>query len=411
LLEEYRRIPSEARYLSYLTFFPSLAQGLIYTDLAYFLTKIRGLSDVFMGTIITVMGITMVISSTPLGILADRYGKKRFLIIGNMLASLTLVLFALTANPAILVAAALVEGVTEGAFAASSTALLAEKAGNEARTSAFSLVAFLSNMAWGIAGFAIPAVSVLQALGIGGVEAHVVLYLIFAALSLASTLIILKVRDSGSTRRITRLRDFIPRKSGGVLIRYGLTSAIVAFGAGMFVPLMTRWFNLRYGVPDTVSGPILGISGFLIAAATLAAPLLARRMGMVRSIVLTEGFSAIFMVATPISPDYITAGAVYSIRSFMMNLANPLSQSMVMDLVAEEERGAAAGISAAIWRLPNSISTGIGAGIMGAGLLGLPFYIATVLYLLAISLFWSFFRNSRLSQDAGTNAHSPQSRA
>ena len=38
------------------------------------------------------------------------------------------------------------------------------------------------------------------------------------------------------------------------------------------VPLMTLWFSLAFRVPDTVSGPIIGVSGFLIAAFSLGAP-------------------------------------------------------------------------------------------------------------------------------------------
>ncbi len=396
---DYRRIPSEAKYVAYLTFFPSLASGLVYTDLAYFLTKVRGLSDLFMGIIIMVMGISMVLSSVPLGILADTYGRRKFLIIGNVLASLTLTLFALTTNPVILLLAAVVEGITEGAFASSSSALLAEKAGDEARTTAFSLTAFLSNVAWGLSGFALPAIVVFEAFGLGSVQSHIALYLVFAAMSLASTLLILKVGESRNSRTIKRVRDFIPKKSKNVLIKYGTASAILAFGAGLFVPLMSRWFYLQYNIPDSVSGPILGVSGFLIAASTLAAPALARRMGTVKAIVITQALSAIFMVATPLSPNYGTAGVVYSVRAFMMNLSNPLTQSLVMGLVDEKERGAAAGIEAAIWRLPNSFSTGLGADLMGIGLLALPFYLATVLYIISISMFWKFFSKSVLPEE------------
>jgi hypothetical protein len=77
----------------------------------------------------------------------------------------------------------------------------------------------------------------------------------------------------------------------GVLKKYTLTGFIIAFGAGLFVPIMTKWFDYAYGIPDVVSGPVLGVSNILIGVTTLAAPLLARRLGIIKAIVTTQAFS------------------------------------------------------------------------------------------------------------------------
>jgi len=77
----------------------------------------------------------------------------------------------------------------------------------------------------------------------------------------------------------------------------------------------------------------------------------------------------------------------------------PLQQSLLMGLVAKDERGAASGINAALWRLPNSLSTAIGAGLMGAGFLATPFYLAALLYIVSIAVFWFFFSKARLPDE------------
>jgi hypothetical protein len=64
-----------------------------------------------------------------------------------------------------------------------------------------------------------------------------------------------------------------------------------------------------------------------------------------------------------------------------MNMSSPLEQSMIMGLVEESERGAASGVSSAFWRLPNALSSSIGAWMMGIGLLYEPFYLATLFYI------------------------------
>jgi predicted MFS family arabinose efflux permease len=75
---------------------------------------------------------------------------------------------------------------------------------------------------------------------------------------------------------------------------------------------------------------------------------------------------------------------------------------MIMGLVAEDQRGAASGVNAALWRLPNALSTFVGAYLMARGFLLLPFFIAGLLYTLSILLFWRFFRKTKMPEETGT---------
>jgi len=134
--------------------------------------------------------------------------------------------------------------------------------------------------------------------------------------------------------------------------------------------------------------------------ATLAAPPLSRRLGIVRAIVVTQAISTVFMFATPLSPDYVSASVVYTSRAFLMNMSSPLQQSMIMGLVAENERGVASGISAALWRLPNALSSFIGAWLIGAGLLTAPFFLAGLFYIVSIALFWYYFRKTKMPEES-----------
>jgi predicted MFS family arabinose efflux permease len=83
-----------------------------------------------------------------------------------------------------------------------------------------------------------------------------------------------------------------------------------------------------------------------------------------------------------------------------MNMANPLEQSLIMGIVIEDERGVASGISSALWSLPNALSSFVGAWFMGLGLLAAPFFLAGLLYAVSIALFWYYFRNTRMPEEA-----------
>ncbi len=404
IFREYREIPPQALLLIYLSFVPSVVIGFIYTDLSFFLPKVQGISNLGMGVTIGVMASTLVVASLPLGKAADKYGRRKMLVIGNAAASLSLIGFALTTNFALILLVAVIEGVGEAAFAVSGSALLADLAGDNKRTPAFSLIAFLGWMAGALGGLTVSTVVPLQSLGLSVAQAHIVLYLVIGLVGLSITPLVFRIQEAQRNYDPSKRqgRGFWPKKSGPILSRFLLCSVLIATGAGLFVPLMANWFFHAYGVSDAVSGPVLGLSGFLTAVAVFLSPRLARKFGVVKAIVMTQGLSTIFMVMVPTAPGFAAAASIYTVRVFMMNLSNPLNQSLIMGLVAPEERGMASGVSASLWRLPNATSSIVGAYWIGLGLLALPFYVATVLYVSSITIFWFLFKDTRLPEERET---------
>jgi predicted MFS family arabinose efflux permease len=212
-----------------------------------------------------------------------------------------------------------------------------------------------------------------------------------------STAFVLRIGEVKPYR--SGMKAFLLKKSRGVLAKYIIANSILAAGAGLFIPIMSHWFYLRYGIPDSISVPILGVSSILIGVSSLAAPMLARRLGIVKAIITTQALSMIFMVAIPLSNQFSTASINYTFRSFLMNMAGPLQSSMIMGLVPPDERGAAAGISSALWRLPNSFSVSIGTWLLNENMLSAPFYIAAVFYSISITLFYTFFHKIRMPEE------------
>lgn len=394
MFSEYKGIPPQAKLLIYLSFIPNVLIGFIYSDLSYFLPEVQHVSN--WGLAIGVMGMTLVALSIPFGLIADRYGRLKMLVLGNICASLSLIGFALTNEFSLVLLIAVLEGTGEAAYAVSFAALIAEKAGDEKRTPAFSLLAFLGWIAGALGNYIIVAVPALQAYGYSFGQAHVLLYEIVAVLSLAVTPFLFLVKDS-SVRR--QGKGVLPRKSMGAIWKFGTYSVLIALGAGLFVPIMAYWFKAAYGVTDVVSLNFLGATYILTAFVVFVSPRLAKRLGLVKATMVTQASSTFFMLAVPLSPTFTISASVYLVRTFLMNLSNPLTQSLIMGLVSPDERGMASGITASLWRLPNSLSVYAGSSILLAGYLALPFYIATALYVAGIALFWRAFRNVRLPEE------------
>jgi MFS family permease len=408
IFDEYKGIPREANLLIYSSFFNWAAEGLFFISLQVFLV-LEGISFSTGGYILGTFGVVSATSTLLFGGLADRYGKKKFVVGGGVLASLAIAIFGLDTNVSHLFGAAVLAGLSEAMYASSWGAMLADKAGNLKRTSAFGLSFFVATISAALGGFSTSLLAVMKSVyQIDLVTGNRYLFVGIAALSLIGPLIVYS-RVSESEPRADERMGFhiIPRKARRIIFRYVIYAFTIAIGAGMVIPLVSGWAFLRYGLANDVTGPIFGgVNSLVMGVANLATPRLARRFGTVRTIVLTQGSSTLFLFSMPFSPSFASASTIYIVRSALMMMSNPAQNSLLMGLVSPEERSTAAALVAALWRLPNSISTGVGAAIMdmGAGnptsiYLVLPFLICTVLYLTAISYFWRSFRDVALPEE------------
>ena len=74
-----------------------------------------------------------------------------------------------------------------------------------------------------------------------------------------------------------------------------------------------------------------------------------------------------------------------------MNMAGPLLDSFSMSIFPPNQRGVVSAMSNVMFRLPNSVSTYFGGVILGLGMLQLPFFVASGLYIVGLAGFYFFF--------------------
>ena len=81
-----------------------------------------------------------------------------------------------------------------------------------------------------------------------------------------------------------------------MIVKLLLPNAIISVGAALLIPYMNVFFRERHHVPDETLGVIFALSSVVTGVATLAAPLLARRFGKVRSVALAQAAFAAVLV-------------------------------------------------------------------------------------------------------------------
>lgn len=350
-----------------------------------------GVSATTIGTLLGVEGLTMAVMAIPFGILSDRRGRKRLLVIGSFATAPVFFAFALSTDPIVMVSAVALGGVFEGIYLATVNALIADQTSLERRNVAFTLSFILGGAGYAL-GTALPFFipELVTLLGAEKAAVHQGLLYLFGFLNLAIPAALYAIlRDVRETLRpgTASLRGL------GILLKFSGINSIIGLGAGFIIPLIPTWLFLKFGVPDSYSGPILAVSSATIGLGAAFSPRLASKLGTVRAVALTQGLSLVFMVALAFTGDFATAAVVYIIRTGLMNMATPLLDAYLMGIVKPEQRGFASSLNSVIWRIPNSVTTIAGGAILASGNFELPFLIAGAFYVAGIGLFYAVFRN------------------
>jgi len=388
----FSEIPRKAKWLIYLTSFSAVGFGYFFIAVSAYYTELN-ISPSSIGLILGSSGAASVLTAIPMGIYADKRGRKLPFLLGLFGIPPMLIVFAFTTDVLFLVVAAVGAGVAEGAFMASWNALIADMTSAKTRTAAFSL-SFIVGSGTSAFGFVLPLFFPLieDFTGASSHTVHSGFFIIVALLALVSP-IALSFLLRGYKEIVKPGAKLIRGKNLGTVLRFSGCNSLIGLGAGFIIPLIPTWLWLKFGVPDSSSGPLLAVANVLMAFSAIASTALAFRYGSVKAIVLTESLATVFMVSLAYIPGAALAGLLYLIRAALMNMSSPISDSYLMGIILPEERGLASSINAIVWRLPNSVSTVVGGVILASGNFELPFLLAAAFYAASISLFYALFRN------------------
>jgi len=364
--------------------------GFYQVAIAVFL-PLEGISVTKLGILLTTLGLTTVAFSIPIAVLSDRHGRKEIMLVGAILGAIVIAIPGLSSNFPILETSAIVGGLAQAMYVGTWSAYLADTTTFDVRPETFSLSFMTFAIAGGVGSF-LPIF--FPFFGTNLLTAH---RITFVALGFVSSLTAVTVHKWGiRTKPESSRKGILPRKSLGIIMKFSAANLLIGLGAGLIIPLIPTWFLLRFHVTDVFSGPLIASSNIIMGVTAVAAPRIARRIGLVNGIVMTQTMATIFLLAIPFCPTAAVAGVVYVIRAVLMNMASPLSDTFLMNIIAEDERATASSFNSVLWNLPNAGSTVVGGSILNQGDLSSPFYLCGALYATSIVLFYTIFRKSNV---------------
>jgi len=152
-------------------------------------------------------------------------------------------------------------------------------------------------------------------------------------------------------------------RSRSVVIKLSLLFTLDSAGGGFALQsLLVLYLYVRFHLSPTATGATLAATGVLSAFSQLASPIIARRIGLVRTMVYTHLPANLFLVLAGVLPNVHAAIVFLLLRSALSQMDVPVRQALVMRLVDPDERAAAASVT----NVPRSLGSAATPALAGA---------------------------------------------
>jgi MFS family permease len=377
--------------------------GFLSVVLALYLAQ-RGLREGEIGLLLTLTlagdaAITLWITTS-----ADRMGRRRMLFVGAGLMIIAGLIFSLTGNFILLIVTAIIgvispSGNEIGPFLSIEQAALSQLVPDEKRTQIFAwynLVGSFATATGALVGGVLA--QMLQRAGYTPLNSYRAVLMGYTLIGVVLGGLFLLLSQSVEAPRLAEVtsvqRKFGLHKSRGVVFKLSSLFALDAFAGGLVVQSMVAyWFNMKFGVQPAVLGTIFFGANILAGISALSAARIARRIGLINTMVYTHIPSNILLILVPLMPTLPLAILALLLRFSISQMDVPTRQSYTMAVVSPDERSAAMGVTSIARSVGAALSPAITGQLLAVpGLIGVPFVIAGSLKIVYDVLIWRGFR-------------------
>jgi MFS family permease len=360
-----------------------------------------GFSEGRIGVLLTLTLVGDALISLWITLNADRFGRKRMLILGAILMVGAGVPFALSGDFTVLLLAATFgvispSGNEVGPFLAIEQAALSQVLPEDRRTGVFAWYNLVGSFATALGSLAGGwTAQALQAWGLTPVASYRFLVLAYAAVGLLLAALFARltgaVEAPASASGATGLGL---RASKGVVLRLSALFSLDAFAGGFVIQsVVAYWFHLRFGVAPGLLGSIFFGANLLAGLSSLYAVRLSQRIGLIRTMVFTHIPSNVLLMLVPLMPNLPLAIAVLLLRFSISQMDVPTRQAYIMQVVAPDERSAAAGVTGVARTTGAALSPMLAGPLLALpALAGVPFFLAGGLKILYDLLLYRSFK-------------------
>jgi len=385
----------------------AFAFGLISVVLGLYLAEL-GFTSIRVGVLLTATLVGAASLTFVVSLFGDRFGRRRSLALFTLLIAIGSVTYALFPRYPVLLITGLLGAISatgkdRGNFSVLEQAMLPQTATDAERTSLFARYNLISTLGSAAGALAAGVPVLLQRwLHMDALDSYKAMFLFQAALALPLAAFYWRLTAGVEALGGNGGRLVLPKaRSARIVAGLAALFAMDSFGGGLAVQsFLSYWLKVQFGfTAGTVGvafffGAILGALSFPVAA------WLAKRIGLVNTMVFTHIPSNVFFAAIALAPWGWLALVFYFCREALGSMDIPTRQSYIMAVVEPEERTAAAGFTTLSRQAAQSISPSLAGWMVQAVGAGSPFFLAggvKITYDLAL---WLSFRRIKPPEEA-----------
>jgi MFS family permease len=365
-----------------------------------------GFSAFAIGVVLTLTVLSSGFYTFVVSFLADRIGRRRTLIffaLTDFIAGSLLFLSTAWWAP---VMAGIVGNMTVGAgevgpFLSLEQAILPRTCGSSRRTFAFSIYNLVG---YGASSVGALIAGVPQYLG-SGLVGYRVLFLAYMATGLLGAFLYFSVSKKVEVGQVTEgvKSSALSRKARPIVFKLSALFSIDAFGGGFIgQSILSYYFYTRFALDLSTLGEIFFATQIVTALSFLLSERIARRIGLLRTMVFSHMPSNLFLTSVAFAPTPLSAIFLLLCRQSLSQMDVPARQSYVMAIVDESDRTAAAGLTSSTRTAASSISPSIAGYAIGSIWVGAPLVAAGVLKLTYDFLIYATFRKVKPPEEMRT---------
>ncbi|MEK6748758.1 MAG: MFS transporter [Pseudomonadota bacterium] len=185
--------------------------------------------------------------------------------------------------------------------------------------------------------------------------------------------------------------------SRSIVFKLAALFSLDAFAGGLMVnALLALWLFQRFELSLAMAGVFFFWAGLLTALSQLLAPWLAKRIGLLNTMVYTHIPANICLILAAFSPTLPVALIFLLVRSALSQMDVPTRTAFVMAAVTPAERAAAASFTAVPRSLAAAASPTLGGALLATGWLAAPLVACGVLKIVYDVLILVAFRRTKL---------------
>ncbi len=386
-------------------FLRATANGLIGVVAGIYLAKL-GYSPAAFGVILAVGIAGTAVAAALVTFWGDRFGRRRGLIAVALASAAGGAVIAAASDFALLAAAAFVGmmnslGKDRAAAMALEQAILPGTVDDAGRTRIFAWYNVSQDIGHGVGAAVAAAPELLRAAGIAGeLESLRWAVAAYAALWLAAAVLYARLSPAAEVHR-GETRLVVSPRSRRILWRMSGLFALDSFAGGFLgSALFAYFFYAQFGVGEGAIAALFVGARIMNAFSHLGAAWLARRIGLVNTMVFTHTPSSLLLLTIPLTDSFALAAVLFLLREGVSEMDVPTRQSYLMAVVRPEERTFAGGVTNLARMTARAIAPAVAGAAMQAVALWTPIVAAATLKITYDWMLFAAFRRVKPPEEA-----------